>query len=30
VVQQPDRYLRQGMPVTVRLVDDGAKKTERD
>jgi membrane fusion protein YbhG len=30
VVQQPDRYLRQGMPVTVRLVDDGAKKRERD
>lgn len=30
VVQQPDRYLRQGMPVTVRLLDDGAKKRERD
>ena len=30
VVQQPDRYLRQGMPVTVRLVDDGASKRERD
>jgi membrane fusion protein YbhG len=30
VVQQPDRYLRQGMPVTVRLVDDGTSKRERD
>lgn len=30
VVQQPDRYLRQGMPVTVRLVDDSASKRERD
>jgi len=30
VVQHPDRYLRQGMPVTVRLVDDGTSKRERD
>jgi HlyD family secretion protein len=30
VVQQPDRYLRQGMPVTVRLVDDGTSKREKD
>jgi HlyD family secretion protein len=30
VVQQPDRYLRQGMPVTVRLVEDGTSKRERD
>jgi HlyD family secretion protein len=30
VVQHPDRYLRQGMPVTVRLVDDGTSKTARD
>ena len=30
VVQQPDKYLRQGMPVTVRLVDDGTSKRARD
>jgi len=30
LVQHPDRYLRQGMPVTVRLVDDGTSKRERD
>ena len=30
VVQHPDRYLRQGMPVTVRLIDDGTSKTARD
>jgi HlyD family secretion protein len=30
VVQHPDRYLRQGMPVTVRLVEDGTSKRERD
>ena len=30
VVQQPDKYLRQGMPVTVRLVDDGTSKRTRD
>ena len=30
VVQQPDRYLRQGMPVTLKLLDDGKTKRERD
>ena len=30
VVEHPDRYLRQGMPVTVRLVDDGTSKRARD
>jgi HlyD family secretion protein len=30
VVQHPDRYLRQGMPVTVRLVDDGTSKRNKD
>jgi HlyD family secretion protein len=30
VVAHPDRYLRQGMPVTVRLVDDGTSKRARD
>src|SRR6516165_5406118 len=30
VVEHPDRYLRQGMPVTVRLVDDGTSKREKD
>jgi HlyD family secretion protein len=30
VVQQPDRYLRQGMPVTLKLLDDGKSKRERD
>src|SRR6516165_2707518 len=30
VVQQPDKYLRQGMPVTVRLVDDGRNQRERN
>jgi HlyD family secretion protein len=30
IVQHPDRYLRQGMPVTVRLVDDGKRERERD
>jgi HlyD family secretion protein len=30
VVEHPDRYLRQGMPVTVRLVDDGTSERARD
>jgi HlyD family secretion protein len=30
VVEHPDRYLRQGMPVTVRLVDDGTSRREKD
>ena len=30
VVQHPDRYLRQGMPVTVRLVNDGTSKKNKD
>lgn len=30
VVQQPDKYLRQGLPVTVRLMDDGRNQRERN
>jgi HlyD family secretion protein len=30
VVEHPDKYLRQGMPVTVRLVDDGTSRREKD
>jgi HlyD family secretion protein len=30
VVQQPDKYLRQGLPVTVRLVDDARSHRERN
>ena len=30
VVGHPDKFLRQGMPVTVRLVNDGTSQRERD
>ena len=30
IVQQPDKYLRQGLPVTVRLMDDGRNQRERN
>jgi HlyD family secretion protein len=30
IVQDPDKFLRQGMPVTVRLVEDGTHRTEKN